>query len=96
MTNLESNLLFVSELSPRILRDEIKSLHIDYFSILRLRVIAIRHIDDIAFDVFLDHKPRATTQAQALTLTNRVKPIAIVLAYNFPGLQFHNLTGALS
>ena len=92
MTNLEGDLLLILKGSPRIFRDEIESLHVDDLAILRLRIITVRDIDDIASDVFLDHEPRATTQTESLALSDRMKPIAIVLAQHLACLQFDNLT----
>ena len=39
-----------------------------------LRVVAVRHISYIINYVLLDHKPRTTTKAHALTLADGVKP----------------------
>ena len=96
MTNLEGDLLLILKGSPRIFRDKIESLHVDDLAILRLRIITVRDIDDIASDVFLNHKPRATTQTQSLALSDRMKPITIVLPHALACLQLHDLAGALA
>ena len=96
VTDLEGNLFHVVELAPRILSDKIKAVHIDGLAILRLRIVAIGDVDDVTTNVLLDHKPRATTQAQSLTLSDGMKPIAVVLTQHLAGLQFHDLTRTLT
>ena len=92
--NLKGNLLLVGKFTPWIFRNEIESLHIDHLAILRLWIIAVGYIDDIASDVLLDHEPRATTQAQSLALSDRMKPIAVMLTHDLTRLQLHDLAGA--
>ena len=65
VTDLEGNLFRVVELAPRILGDEIEAVHIDGLAILCLGIIAVRDVDIVTANVLLNHKPRATTQAQS-------------------------------
>ena len=55
------------------------------------RVVAVRHIDDVLFDVFLDDEPRTTTQSHTLALTDGVEPVAFVLSYFLASLQFYHV-----
>ena len=49
-------------------------------------VIALADQDDIATDVLLHDEPGATTQPEALALTDGVEPVALVLAEDLPCL----------
>ena len=60
--------------------------------ICTLWVVAVRHIDDVLFDVFLDDKPRTTTQSQTLALAYGVKPVTFVLTYLLACFQFNHVT----
>ena len=95
MADLEGNLLRVVELAPRILGDEIEAVHIDGLAILRLRIVAIGDVDDVTTNVLLNHKPRATTQAQPLTLSDGMEPIAVVLTSTLPVSSSTILPGRL-
>lgn len=46
----------------------------------RRRVVAMRDIDDVLLDVFLDDEPRTATEAHAFALADGVEPVAFVLA----------------
>ena len=46
----------------------------------RRRVVAMRDIDDVLQDIFLDDEPRTATQSHAFALADGVKPVALVLA----------------
>ena len=48
--------------------------------LLRFRIVATTHVDDILLDVFLDYKPRSTAEIQALTLTDGMEPEALMRA----------------
>ena len=96
VTDLEGNLFRVVELAPRILSDKIETVHIDGLAILCLGIIAVRDVDNVTANVLLNHEPRAATQTQALTLSDGMKPIAVVLTQHLTGLQFHDLTRTLT
>ena len=57
----------------------------------RLRVVAMRHVDDILLRVFLDDEPRAATQSHPLTLSDGVEPMAFVLPDLLASLQFYQI-----
>ena len=78
VTDLEGNLFHVVELTPRILGDEIKAVHIDGLTILCLGIIAVRDVDDVTANVLLNHEPRAATQTQALTKLLFVKLLILL------------------
>ena len=61
MTYFKGYFLGIVEFAPDIFSDKIKAVHIDHFTILRFRIVAIGYINNIAANIFLDNKPRTTT-----------------------------------
>ena len=57
----------------------------------RRRVVAMRDIDDVLQDVFLDDEPRTATQSHAFALADGVEPVALVLANEFACLQLYDI-----
>ena len=55
------------------------------------RIVAVRHIDDVLFDVFLDDEPRSASQSHTLALTDGVKPVTFVLTDFLARFQFHHV-----
>jgi len=78
MTNLEGYIYFIRAFLPRVSGDKMKIGKRKLRTILCFCVIAMRHINNILFNVLLYHKPRAATQSQSFTLTDSVKPISPV------------------
>ena len=62
----------------------------------RRRVVAMRDIDDVLLDVFLDDEPRTATQSHAFALADGVKPVALVLANEFACLQLYDIAWQLA
>ena len=62
----------------------------------RLWVVAMRDIDDVLQNVFLDNKPGTSTQSHAFSLSDGVEPVAFVLADNFPCLQLYDVARQLT
>ena len=56
-----------------------------------LWVVAVRHINDVLLNVFLDDKPWATAQSHAFTLSDGVEPVTFVLANEFASLQLNHI-----
>ena len=94
VADLEGDLLLAGELAPGIVGDEIEAVHVDHLAVLRRRVVAVGHIDDVAANVLLDHEPGASAQSQAFALADGVKPVAVVLAHHLARLQLDDLARA--
>ena len=78
MANLESHshsfLLIAPPFLERISADEMEIVHGDVVFIHLLWVIAMRHKEDVPLDILLHHKPRTTTKAESLALTDGIVP----------------------
>ena len=75
---------------PWVAADEVYLIKVDDSAILLAGAVAVAYINGIVLNVLLNHIPGSATQAQALALTNGVEPIAVVLAYFAPGLNFND------
>ena len=96
MTNLEGYIYFIRAFLPRVSGDKMKIGKRKLRTILCFCVIAMRHINNILFNVLLYHKPRAATQSQSFTLTDSVKPISPVSSDPFPCLPLDHRSFFLS
>ena len=76
MTDLEAHALTFRETQCRVHQQHVGERNKG--RILRNRVVALRHIDDVVRNVFLDDKPRSTAQTKALSLTNGMEPKTLV------------------
>ena len=94
MANLECNLVLT--LLPWILCDEIKILQMESITILLCTIITMRHINNVLLYIFLNHEPRATTQAKTFALSDSVEPKPLMFAKNLSRLQFYNGTFLLT
>ena len=54
------------------------------------------NIKDIALYILLDHKPRTTTEAKSLALTDGVEPQTLVAAYAATCVELDNITGIVA
>ena len=57
---------------------------------LFVRIITMRHIDNVFFYIFAYHKPRSTPQSQPLALANGMEPVPFVRADAASGLDFYH------
>ena len=58
--------------------------------------IGVRHIDDVALNVLVSHKPRAAAKAKPLALPHGVEPVALVLANDLARFALYHLAFALA
>ena len=56
-----------------------------------LRVVAMRYVDDVLLNVFLDDKPRSTTESHTFALSDGVEPVAAMLANLLACFQFDDV-----
>ena len=61
-----------------------------------LGVVAMGHIEDIVGDILLDYKPRTTTEAESLALTDGVEPQTLVATYAATSLQLDDISGIVA
>ena len=57
----------------------------------RFWVVAVRNVDNVLLNVFLDHKPRTATKSHAFALSNGVEPVALVMADELACLQLDDV-----
>ena len=58
----------------------------------RFGVIAMRDVKDVQYNILFHHKPRTTTEAHTLTLSDGMEPESLVLTDTFTRLQFYYFT----
>ena len=61
-----------------------------------LGVVAMGDIEDIVGDILLDYKPRTTTEAESLALTDGVEPQTLVATYAATSLQLDDISGIVA
>ena len=95
MTNLESD---VHELSGVIvlilmkrLREEMEIMNTEVLFIGCLRIVTVTDKKNILLNIFLDHKPRTTAEAQSLALSDGMEPQAFVLTNSLACFQFNHI-----
>ena len=80
MANLECDFFFTGKFTPRIFRNKIEAVQVDYFPVLGFRVIAIGNVDDIPFDIFLNDEPRSSAESEPFSLPDGMEPVTIMFA----------------
>ena len=75
---------------------EMKIMDRERLAISRLRVIAMRDIEDITCHILLHHKPGASREAHALALSDGMEPKSSVLPNATPCLQFDDIPRILT
>lgn len=65
-------------------------------AVLLPRVISVGHENNVFLNVFLDNKPRTATEAEALSLADGVKPIAVMSANLAPRFKLNDIAFLLS
>ena len=95
MTNLESD---VHELSGVIvlilmkrLREEMEIMNTEVLFIGCLRIVTVTDKKNILLNIFLDHKPMTTAEAQTLALSDGMEPQAFVLTNSHACFQFNHI-----
>ena len=61
-----------------------------------LWVVAMRDVDNVVLNVFLDNKPRTSAQPHALSLSVGVEPVPFVVSDEFASLQLYDVALLLS
>ena len=73
-----------------------KTRQIERTAVLKEVVVAVRDVEDVGFEIFLDHKPRATAETESFALTDGVEPVAFVLADLFAAFDLDDIARALT
>ena len=66
--------------------------HFKVLLISCIRVVAMRHIEDILFYVLLYHKPRSAAETHTLTLSYRMEPQPLMLSDALTRFQLYHIT----
>src|SRR5690606_5347327 len=90
MANLEHDFFFIVKIAPYVFCNKRKSLKIDDISVWILGIVSFGYIDDVAVDVFFDHKPGASAQSESFALSDGMEPIPLMFAENISRFQFNN------
>ena len=91
MANLEGYLLH-----RHLMGEEMEIVEGEILLVCRLGVVAMAHVEDVVLHVLLDDKPWTAAKAQALALTDGVKPQALVLADALARLQLYHIARVLA
>ena len=81
---------------PRVGCQEVEIGEEELAAVLLPRVISVGHENNVFLNVFLDNKPRTATEAEALSLADGVKPIAVVSANLAPRFKLNDIAFLLS
>ena len=81
---------------PRVGCQEVEIGEEELAAVLLPRVISVGYENNVFLNVFLDNKPRTATEAEALSLADGVKPIAVVSANLAPRFKLNDIAFLLS
>lgn len=81
---------------PRVGCQEVEIGEEELAAVLLPRVISVGHENNVFLNVFLDNKPWTATEAEALSLADGVKPIAVVSANLAPRFKLNDIAFLLS
>ena len=74
VSDLECDVFLTAVLFPWVLGDEVEIVHREMVFVHFVGIIAVRHEENVALDVFLNNKPWTSAQSQSLALTDGVEP----------------------
>ena len=83
-------------LTPKVAAEVMEVEQVNAIAILRIGVVALRHIEYILVDVLLHHKPGAAAEQETFALSDGVEPVAAVGAEDATGFELDNLPFALT
>ena len=78
-------------LTPEVAAEVVEVEQVNTVAILRIGVVALRHIEYILVDVLLHHKPGAAAEQETFALSDGMEPVAAVGAEDAAGFELDNL-----